>query len=212
MKDLIDLAKKYDYNTFLKKTDGLTLKYNILYRGMSLGDDLSDNCFMTDWVGHALEYGEWVDGIIHNDKILTIDNNKFGELREFFVKILLGSEPRDFDYDDIWEPKLKKALELIYQPYFSIGKLSDVMYQSDCDEDCVIDWVYQKIVDSTEKYDDISMTKKNDFLIPLFTYWAKTKNINIISFWGGDYGGAYEFVVSDISKYQKLSDIWKSVN
>jgi hypothetical protein len=29
MKDLIDLAKKYDYNTFIKKTDGLTLKYKI---------------------------------------------------------------------------------------------------------------------------------------------------------------------------------------
>ena len=46
--DLLDLAKKYDYDTFLDKTDNLVSKYNILYRGLREGDELSDNIFMTD--------------------------------------------------------------------------------------------------------------------------------------------------------------------
>ena len=52
-KDLAALAKKYDYDTFLNKTDSLVLKYNFLYRGMSEGDDLGNDCFMTDYIGHA---------------------------------------------------------------------------------------------------------------------------------------------------------------
>lgn len=42
---LEDLAKKYDYQTFLKKTDNLTNIYNILYRGMYDGYELKDKSF-----------------------------------------------------------------------------------------------------------------------------------------------------------------------
>jgi hypothetical protein len=86
------------------------------------------------------------------------------------------------------------------------------MYQLDYTEKMVIDFVYDFVVDSVEDYQDISMSKKNDFFIPLLMFYAKSKGKNIISFWGSDYGGAYEFVVDDVSKYTKLSDIWNSVN
>jgi hypothetical protein len=209
--DLLDLAKKYDYDTFLNKTDNLVSKYNILYRGLSEGDELSDNIFMTDWIGHAREYGDYVDGIIVNDKVLYFDNSTFNKLREDFVKLLIPSIPKYFDYDD-YEETFKEKLRQIYLPYFNEYKLSDAMYQFDYDEDKIIDFVYNFIVDSVDDYKKYSMKKQNDFFIPILMYYAKTKGYNIISFWGGDYGGADEFVVDDISRYTKLSDIWKSVN
>ncbi len=209
--DLLDLAKKYDYDTFLNKTDNLVSKYNILYRGFSEGDELSDNIFMTDWIGHAREYGDYVDGIIVNDKVLYFDNSTFNKLREDFVKLLIPSIPKYFDYDD-YEETFKEKLRQIYLPYFNEYKLSDAMYQLDYDEDKIIDFVYNFIVDSVDDYEKYSMNKQNDFFIPILMYYAKTKGYNIISFWGGDYGGADEFVVDDISRYTKLSDIWKSVN
>ena len=85
-------------------------------------------------------------------------------------------------------------------------------YQLDYSEDEIIDFVYDFLVNSTEKYEKYSNKKQNDFFIPLLTYYAKNKGYNIISFRGSDFYGADEFVVNDISKYTKLSDIWKSVN
>ena len=209
--DLLDLAKKYDYDTFLNKTDNLVSKYYILYRGLSEGGELSDNIFMTDWIGHAREYGDYVDGIIVNDKVLYFDNSTFNKLREDFDKLLIPSIPKYFDYDD-YEETFKEKLRQIYLPYFNEYKLSDAIHQLDYDEDKIIDFVYNFIVDSVDDYKKYSMKKQNDFFIPILMYYAKTKDYNIISFWGGDYGGADEFVVDDISRYPKLSDIWKSVN
>ena len=214
-KDLISLAKKYDYDTFLNKTDSLVLKYNFLYRGMSEGDDLGNDCFMTDYIGHAREYGEYVDGIIINEKVMYFDNNKFNELRyENFAQLLLpniDTDSRYFSYDD-YEDEMKNNLKEIYKPYFDMGKLGDAMYQLDYEEDGVINFVYDLLVNSTENYKKYSMNKQNDFLVPLLTYYAKSKGINIISFYGSDYGGADEFVVNDITRYTKLSDMWKSAN
>jgi hypothetical protein len=212
--ELLDLAKQYDYDTFLNKTDALTSKYDILYRGMSEGDELCDNSFMTDWIGHAREYGEYVDGIIINEKPMEFDNYTFNEFRHNFPNLLdpsLTTKYYLFDYEE-YEEKFKEKLRQIYSPYFKESKLGDAMYQLDYDEDKIIDFVYDFITDSREDYTKYSMKKHNDFFIPILTYYAKSKGKNIISFWGGDYGGADEFVVNDISKYTKLSDIWNSVN
>lgn len=209
--DLLDLAKKYDYDTFLNKTDNLTSKYNILYRGFSEGDELTNKSFMTDYIGHAREYGDYVDGIIINDKVMYFDNSKFNKLREDFDKLLIPSIPKYFDYDD-YEETFKEKLKQIYLPYFNEYKLTDAMYQLNYDENKIIDFVYNFIVDSADDYKKYSMNKQNDFFVPILMYYAKTKGYNIISFWGGDYGGADEFVVDDVSRYTKLSDIWKSVN
>ena len=103
--------------------------------------------------------------------------------------------------------KTRKVNKLIVD-----GNHFNPIMSNDEDEDKIIDFVYNFIVDSVDDYKKYSMKKQNDFFIPILMYYAKTKGYNIISFWGGDYGGADEFVVDDISRYTKLSDIWKSVN
>jgi hypothetical protein len=214
-----NIAKNIDYETFLEKIDeivggeyNLSSKYNILYRGMSEGDELSDNSFMAEFLTHARGYGEWVDGIVVDDKLLYFDNEEFDSLRENFIHIILPSFPKYFDNYEEYEEDIKQKLKQIYEPYINGDKLQHAMYQLDYSEDEIIDFVYDFLVNSTEKYEKYSNKKQNDFFIPLLTYYAKNKGYNIISFRGSDFYGADEFVVNDISKYTKLSDIWKSVN
>lgn len=210
--DFLDLAKKYDYDTFLDKISELTDEYNpssklnVLFRGMSEGE-LDDNSFMAEFLTHARGYGEWVDGIIITDKVLYFDNYEFDNLRENFIQVILPTFPKYFDYDE-YQDEIKEKLKQIYNN----SKLDDAMYQLDYTEDKIIDFVYDFLVNSTEKYSKYSNKKINDFFIPLLTYYAKNKGYNIISFRGSDFYGADEFVVNDMSKYTKLSDIWKSVN
>jgi hypothetical protein len=212
--DLLELAKKYDYNTFLEKISEQTDEYNpnstlnVLFRGMDEGDELNDNSFMAEFLTHARGYGEWVDGIILNDKVLYFDDSEFDNLREKFIEVILPSFPKYFDNYDEYEEEIKEALKNIY----SNSKLDDAMFQLDYSVDKVIDFVYDFLVNSTEKYSKYSNKKINDFFIPLLMYYAKNKGYNIISFRGSDFYGADEFVVNDISRYTKLSDIWKSVN
>lgn len=212
--DLEELAREHDYETFVDKTDALASKYNIIYRGMSEDDELEDDSFFGEWVGHAREYGDHVDGVLvpMND-IMEFDNDRFEQFRLRGFDELL-SLPSDVDYDED-AAKIKSKLRKIYQPYFDNYKLDDAMYQLDYDEDKVIDFAYDFVVDSTEDYEKISKNKQNDFLVPLLMHYVKSKGKNVLSFWGGDYamaGGALEFVVADVSKYDKLSDIWKNAN
>ena len=83
---LYKIAKGNDYNTFLDKTDSLVYNYNILYRGSSEYDRvLFNECFMTDYIGHAREYGEDIDGILYDkNDLIYFDNYTFNELREYF--------------------------------------------------------------------------------------------------------------------------------
>ncbi len=195
--DLVKLAKKYDYDTFISKTDSLTSLYNILYRGM-YDSKLENRIFMTDYVGHAKEYGEYVDGIIYDNKdVLFFDDYVFNKLR---------GELKTLTKEEIYD---------IYSDDFKSHKLYDAMIDKYDDEKGVIKFVY-KFIKSDEPYTKVQDNKiKNDLLIPIMLHYAKLKNKNIIHFIGGDYadyGGADEFVVNDISIYKKLSDIWKENN
>jgi hypothetical protein len=195
---LTDLAKQYDYETFLKKTDNLALIYDILYRGMYDTTKLTDKSFFTDYIGHATEYGNYVDGIIiNNNDVLYFDDNTFNSLRRNFEGIS------------------KKELNNIYSYYFKNDKLFDAMDGEYSDEVSVINFV-SNFLKSNIPYTRVQQNKvKNDLLIPIMMHYAQTKGKNIIRFVGGDYsdyGGADEFVVNDVSRYDKLSDIWKSVN
>lgn len=194
---LIELAKKYDYETFLEKSDNVTFIYNILYRGMC-DRELADNCFFTDYIGHAKQYGDYVDGIIYkNEDLLYYDDDTFNNLRNDLSNIS------------------KKELTKIYSYYFDNKKLFDAMNDEYSDEKSVIKFVYN-FIKSSIPYSKVSQRKiKNDLLIPIMMHYAKLKGKNIIQFLGGDYwdyGGADEFVVDDVSRYTKLSDIWKSAN
>jgi len=109
----------------------------------------------------------------------------------------------------------KKELNNIYSYYFKNHKLFDAMDGEYSDEESVIKFV-ANFLKSNIPYTKVQQDKvKNDLLIPIMMYYAQMKGKNIIQFIGGDYsdyGGADEFVVNDVSKYDKLSDIWKSVN
>ncbi|TXG75752.1 hypothetical protein E6Q11_06845 [Candidatus Dojkabacteria bacterium] len=196
-RQLIDLAKQYDYETFIRKTDNLTSTYDILYRGMS-STELVDKSFFSDYVGHAEQYGEYVDGIIYNySDVLHFGDDTFDNLRRHFENIS------------------KKELLDIYSYYFKNYRLLDAMVGDFSDETGVIRFV-KTFLKSNIPYTKVQQQKvKNDLLIPIMLYYAQTKGKNIIQFTGGDYadyGGADEFVVNDISRYDRLSDIWKSAN
>jgi len=192
---LYKIAKEFDYDTFLVKTDSLVFTYDILYRG----GQLQNQCFMTDYIGHAKGYDEEnVDGIIYNHKDLLRFNDKtFDDLRNE-LKYLT-----------------KKDLKAIYLPFFKNHRLFDAMVDKYESENKVINFVF-KFIKSDIPYDNIQQNKvKNDLMIPIMLYYAKTKDKNIISFWGGDYidyGGAEEFVVNDVSIYPTLKDIWNKAN
>jgi hypothetical protein len=190
---LYALAKSNSFDTFLDKTDGL--HYDMLYRGGAL----NDRCFMTDYVGHARDYSEdEVDGILYNPSdVLWMDNATFDALRKQFSGIGINELNKIYAYD------------------FKHHKLIDAMEGKQGTEKGVLNFVY-RFLKSDIPYESVQQNKyKNDLLIPIMLYYAQTKNKNIISFVGGDYadyGGQNEFVVNDISRYTKLSDVWKKAN
>lgn len=195
---LVELAKKYNYDEFIKSTDRVAFVYDILYRGMMSDDTISDKSFFTDYVGHAEQYGEYVDGIlISNKDILFIDDNEFESLRAKFNTISI------------------QELQKIYKFYFDNYKLFDAMVNEYDSESSVLKFVLS-FIKSNHPYTKIQQHKiKNDLLVPIMLHHAELKNKNIISFLGGDYsdyGGADEFVVNNTSKYIKLSDFWKEIN
>lgn len=203
-----ELSKGISFEDFLDKSYYSPWRdYKILYRGMS-GYYLEDDIFMTDDLNHAKHYGENVDGILYNEDVLHFDNNTFDEFRYNFLEMLNIDFPENHEE----ESNLKNKLHDIYGQYFRNGKLTDAMYQSNKNEREVIDFVYDFILESNTKYRELSMTKNNDFMIPILSYYAKREGYNIISFWGSDYGGSDEFVVNDITKYKTLSGVWEESN
>jgi len=195
---LNDLAKQHDYMTFLEKTDNLVFHYNILYRGFSEEDEITDKSFFTDYIGHALQYGEHADGIIYNNgDVLHISDDEFQDLRKSLRSLN------------------KNEIENIYSYYFIHNKLFDAMGDDYPDEQSVVNFV-SNFLKSDKPYSEVQKHKvKNDLLVPIMLHYAQLKNKNIISFTGGDYsdfGGADEFVVNDVSRYIKLSTIWKRAN
>lgn len=154
-------------------------------------DESMDNIFMTDYIGHARQYGEYVDGIIYDSKdVLFFTDNVFNELRK---------ELKDIT---------KKEIHSIYTYYFKNSYFS-------FSDKVSISFVYNFIHSDKSYFMVISYPRKHDLLIPIMLYYTNTINKNIIGFLGSDYseyGGQNEFVVNDISRYTKLSDIWESVN
>lgn len=186
---LLAIAKGNDYNTFLNKTDALTSKYNILYRGMQTGDALENDSFMTDYIGHARQYSDdgWVDGILYNNNdILLFSDNVFNKLRAQFKNLK------------------KQDISKIHSQYIKADNYpEDIKFVFDFLRS---DMPYSKMQQNFEK---------NNLLIPIMMQYTLSQNKNILSFLGSDYsdfGGADEFVVHDISKYPTLHNIWESVN
>lgn len=196
-REIFKLAKEYDYDTFLNKTDSITNIYNILYRGY-LDNGLDDNIFMTDYIGHAREYGDNIDGIVYDNHtdVLYFDDDTFDDLRTEFSKLSM---------EDIGK---------IYSYSFENDKLFNAMDGKYHTEKLVVKFVHN-FINSKKPYSTIQQLKINDLIIPIMVYYAEIHGKNIISFIGGDYaeyGGSNEFVVNDISKYKTLKQIWDNSN
>ena len=155
---LYKLAKGVDYNTFLTKTDGVAFNYNFLYRGHNPDDSLNDFTFMTDYIGHARQYGEKVDGIIYNTgDVLRFNDSVFDNLRKEF-RVLT-----------------KKDILVIYLPYFKNYKLNDAMVGKYESEKSVINFVFN-FIKSDIPYSKVQQRKvENDLLIPIMQNYAEKK-------------------------------------
>jgi hypothetical protein len=188
---LRNLAIGRTFDEFLDKTDSVAFDYDMLYRG-SIDGSIPDESFMTDYIGHAREYGDKVDGLLYNrSDLLYFDDIIFDNLRSY-LRGKLSME----------------AIRSLYAPYFRT-KLIDGM-RGDLDtEDKVIEYVYH-MINSTDSFEDAIKSKEGlDSLVPLLTHYAKSKGKNIISFYGNDYDGdQLEFVVIDPDRYIKLSDFY----
>jgi hypothetical protein len=196
---LYKIAKGNDYNTFLDKTDSLVYNYNILYRGSSEYDRvLFNECFMTDYIGHAREYGEDIDGILYDkNDLIYFDNYTFNEQTEYFE-----------DFED-----LDKIIKEVYEPYFKKYGVHTIEINDNIIS--VEKFVYIFLRKNINFKNACKNCKVSDALVPIMLYYAKKKNKNIISFLGSDYqlyGGADEYVVNDVSRYITLKDIWTKSN
>ena len=194
---LLALAKGESYDYFVKKTDSITNFYDILYRGTS-ENELTNQIFMTDYIGHAKQYGDNVLGIVvdSRDKLFFNDST-FEGLKK-------------------WARSMSKNdLISIYEPFFKNDKLFDAMVGEYSTKRGVLTFIVN-FIKSDISYSSIQQNKvKNDLLIPVMLQYAKLKGKNIISFVGGDYsdyGGATEFVVNNVSKYVTLKSIWEKAN
>lgn len=205
-----------DYQNFLENIETKSGLF-ILYRGLEYR--MENKSFFADELAHAEQYAGYVDGLIipNTREIMHYDNRVFSELKEEMHITLTGNydysyfeeyknEIKDFEYI------LKERIREIYSFYFKGDKLGDAMYQADCDENCVVDFVYDFCFESSKLYSSVSQTKSNDFLIPLMLH-ISTKVLdapkNIISYDSVSFHGSVEYVVEDVSKYVKLSDIWE---
>ena len=206
-----------DYQSFLENVN-VNSGLFILYRG-SYFDGIENKSFFADELAHAEQYGENVDGLIipNMKEIMHYDDEVFSELKEDMHITITGNYDYSYfeDYKDEiedYESILKERIREIYSYYFKNDKLTDAMYQADCDENCVVDFVYDFCFEANNTYSEVSKTKSNDFLIPLMLY-ISTKVLdaprNIISYDSIAFHGSIEYVVDDVSKYVKLSDVWK---
>lgn len=184
---LIFESDNTDYDKFVRKTDGM----DILYHG-GAEYKLTDMSFFTDYVGHAYEYGDYVNGIItdlSNKSVLLFDDNTFDKLRKNYSNLTV-KDIKNISY---------------YQKTINAGKI---------DKGDSLKTL--KILKSSTPYTTIAKNPQmNDLLIPIMLDYATKLGYNIIAFWGNDYaayGGAMEFVVGDVSKYKTLTDMWSTKN
>lgn len=185
----VKLAQKHDnVESFIQATDG----QDVLYRG-HYDDDVPNNAFMTDYVGHAGEYagdGGRVDAYAYDPSdVLFFNNARFDEFRN----AMRGLTPQ----------QLGAAYKAALAGNRHAGEFSRSLTQ------------VRKIIRSNTPYEDICGTPgMNDPLVPLLQAYAREKGKNIIAFLGSDYadyGGQNEFVVGDVSKLVDLRKLYASV-
>lgn len=187
-----ELAMKHDtVEQFIKSTDGL----DVLYRGQQ-DSDTPNNAFMTDYVGHAENYGDGMKNVYaygyDSSDVLYFNDNRFNEMRDAFRK----HAPEEF--------------QAIYRAALAGNRFAkDIEYRRDFS----MAW---EILQSDIPYSEVcGDPEKNDTLVPLMQKYAREAHgKNIIAFHGNDYaeyGGQTEFVVGDVSRLTDLRKLYANV-
>ncbi len=186
MTPLDERARHYpDLNSFLKSLD--SAHFDILYRGHS-GEEPTHDAFMTDYVGHAFEYGEHVNAYeYHYEDLMNFDDQQFENMRSEYRRLDLTALYRQCLAGHTFAEEWAKSLKFI-----------------------------KMVINSEIPYSRISQNfGRNDPLVPLMQYYAESKGKNIICFLGGDYaeyGGQNEYVVSDVSKLRDLNKLHREIH
>lgn len=181
---LVKLAKTCtDVEQFISKIDGGF--HDVLYRGHS-GGEVSNHVFMSDYIGHAREYGDQIDAyaIDYND-VMKFDNTVFELMRH-----------------SCWQEARTQGFAKFYRVACEGNRFSRVLNMK----------LAKSLIYGKMPYSEISFTPdKNDSVIPLMQRYAASKGKNIISFMASDYGGQMEFVVGDISRLIDLRKLYDRV-
>lgn len=181
-----------DVEQFIKALDSY-MGADVLYRGHS-DDATPNNCFMTDYVGHAAEYAGdsgRVDAYVYNPRdVLNFNDAQFDKMRSTYARLP------------------DKELAAAYRDALSGQRHASEFSRSFPK--------VRKILRSAAPYSQISNDpQQNDALIPLMQKYARdVQGKNIIAFHGGDYGdygGQTEFVVGDVSKLTDLRKLHAQV-
>ena len=183
-----ELALKYDtVDKFIRATDGK----DVLYRGHN-DNEVSNNSFMTDYVGHAEQYSDdgRVDAYAYNPAdVLFFNDAQFDEMRNAYRHL-----------DD-------QQLSADYKAALVGNRFADEFRRSFS--------MVKKIIQNDIPYSKICADPaKNDALVPLMQAYARKHGKNIIAFLGGDYadyGGQNEYVVGDVSKLTNLRKLYATV-
>lgn len=180
------LAQQYpDVNQFINKTDG----QDALYRGHGGHAAVVDHSFFTDYLGHAGQYGDFIDAFAYDPQdVMMFDDQRFEEMRSFYRR---ASE---------WEPE---NLADLY-----CNSLVGNRFRNELNDQI------ERVVEVILSDEDISYSsfcsnyEENDAFIPLMQSYAASKGKNIIAFRGGDYDGDQtEYVVGDVSILVNLRDL-----
>jgi hypothetical protein len=191
LQSFVTLAQKHDtVEKFIRATDGM----DVLYRGHS-DEVVPNNCFMTDYVGHAANYSDDGNGRIdafaydHRD-VLYYDDDRFDEMRNAYRRLS------------------NQQLATIYREALAGNRHSNEFSNSLRMVVTVIrgEMPYSKIC---------GIPRRNDVMIPLMQKYARDAHgKNIIAFHGNDYaeyGGQTEFVVGDVSKLVDLRKLYATL-
>ncbi len=163
---------------------------DVLYRGHA-GDETGDFSFMTDYVGHAAEYGDTVDAFAYSPGDVWFFNDaRFDEMRSAYNRLMPGE------------------LAALYREALTNNRHA-VHYENSLR-------AVRRVIRGDEPYSTFCANfELNDTLIPLMQKWALDKHgKNIIAFHGGDYadyGGQTEYVVGSVAKLTDLRKLYASV-
>jgi hypothetical protein len=176
---------------FIDATDG----WPVLYRG-HFGNEIEDNSFFTDYVGHARSYIDEtgrIDAYAFDPRdALMFDDIRFDEMRFAYMRL---------DARELEETYRAALAGNRFMPDLMNRETLDVLYE---------------ILQGDTPYSDMSADPgRNDILIPLMQHYAReVKGRNVIAFVGGDFGdfgGQNEFVVGRVAELTDLRRLYGQV-